>query len=315
MPLTPAVVLDAAITHLDEVGLDTFSSRKLATRLGVRVGALYWHYPSKQALLDAVAEHIIGEAYAVPVPDDDWPDQARAMIHALRDAMLAHTHGARVIAEMSTPGPTAQAYIERLRGLLTGAGMDRPTAEGAADVLTSYLSGYTIEEQAHKVGRQRADADRRFTFGVARGGGPAGPAHRRTCYGTSTGWSRTHSHDPSDWRRAISTVISPVVSVDAVSATSPLTSAGCCLPGDSTGAAATNCSYTLRISACPVARLPGGNASTASGAYNATSPSTSPALAHSMKYLPRSFGSVATALLVMVPSLPTNHDIPCRVFP
>ena len=156
MPLTPAVVLDAAIAHLDEAGLDTFSTRKLAARLGVRVGALYWHYPSKQALLDAVAERIIGEAYAVPVPDEDWPEQAGAMIQALRTAMLAHTDGARLVAEMGAPGPMAQTYIERLRGLFTGVGMDRPTAEAAVDVLTSYLNGYTIEEQAHKHGHQRA---------------------------------------------------------------------------------------------------------------------------------------------------------------
>lgn len=165
MPLTPAVVLDAAITQLDEAGLDTFSARKLATRLGVQVGALYWHYPSKQALLDAVAEHIVGEACAVPIPDGDWPEQARAMIQALRDAMLAHTHGARLIVEMSTAGPNAEAFIERLRGLLTGAGMDRPTAIGAADVLTSYLNGYTMEEQARKPG-QHADAERGFAFGL-----------------------------------------------------------------------------------------------------------------------------------------------------
>lgn len=166
MPLTPAVVLDAAIAHLDEAGLDTFSTRKLAARLGVRVGALYWHYPSKQALLDAVAERIIGEACAVPVPDEGWPEQAGAMIQALRDAMLAHTDGARLIVEMGAPGPMAQTYIERLRRLFTTAGMDRPTAEAAADVLTSYLNGYTIEEQAHKRDHQRAEADRRFTFGL-----------------------------------------------------------------------------------------------------------------------------------------------------
>lgn len=166
MPLTPAVVLDAAITELDEAGLDTFSTRKLATRLGVRVGALYWHYPSKRALLEAVAEHIIGEANAVPIPDGDWPEQAAAMINALREAMLAHTHGARLIAETSTAGPSARAYIERLRGLFTAAGLDDRTADAAADVLTSYLNGYTIEEQAHKLDQPRADSDRRFAFGL-----------------------------------------------------------------------------------------------------------------------------------------------------
>lgn len=168
MRLTPAVVLNGAITLLDEAGLDAFSTRKLATELGVRVGALYWHYPSRQALLDAVAEQIIGEAYAVPVPDGDgdWSRRAGAMIHALRDAMLAHADGARIIVEMGTPGPNALAYIERLRGLLAESGMAPSTAEDAADVLTSYLNGYTIEEQAHRVDQPRAKADCRFGFGL-----------------------------------------------------------------------------------------------------------------------------------------------------
>jgi TetR/AcrR family tetracycline transcriptional repressor len=165
MPLTAAVVLDAAITLLDEAGLDRFSTRKLATRLGVRVGALYWHFPSKQALLDAVADRIVGEAYDESAASGDWPEQAGAMVHALRDAMLAHTDGARLIAEASTPGPSAQAYIERLRGLLTEAGMDRSTAESAADVLTCYLTGHALEEQAHKT-HQRAEADSRFIVGL-----------------------------------------------------------------------------------------------------------------------------------------------------
>ena len=166
MRLTPTTVLDGAVALLDEAGLDAFSTRKLATRLGVRVGALYWHYPSRQALLDAVAEQIIGEAYAVPVPDGDWPERAAAMIHALRNAMLAHADGARIIVEMDTPGPNAQAYIGRLRALLAEAGMAGATAEDAADVLTSYLNGYTIEEQARKADQERAKADRGFAFGL-----------------------------------------------------------------------------------------------------------------------------------------------------
>jgi TetR/AcrR family tetracycline transcriptional repressor len=83
----------------------------------------------------------------------------------LRDAMLAHADGARLVAEMGTSGPAASAYITRLRGLLTRAGMEPTTAECAADVLTSYLNGYTIEEQAHGT-HERAEADHRFMFGL-----------------------------------------------------------------------------------------------------------------------------------------------------
>jgi TetR/AcrR family tetracycline transcriptional repressor len=163
--LTPPVVLEAAITLLDEVGLDGFSTRKLATRLGVRVGALYWHYPSKQALLDAVADHIVGEANAVAVPNDAWPEQAAFMIHAMREAVLAHADGARLVVTMHTPGPSSASWIGRLRGLLADAGMDGATAEKAADVLTCYLNGYAVEEQAHTT-HERAESDSRFTFGL-----------------------------------------------------------------------------------------------------------------------------------------------------
>src|SRR4051812_48988072 len=37
------------------------------------------------------------------------------------------------------------------------------------------------------------------------GGGPARPSPSPHSYGTSTGWARGHSYDPSDWRRAVST--------------------------------------------------------------------------------------------------------------
>jgi TetR/AcrR family tetracycline transcriptional repressor len=41
-------VLEGAIELLDEVGLDELSTRKLASRLGVHAGALYWHFPTNR---------------------------------------------------------------------------------------------------------------------------------------------------------------------------------------------------------------------------------------------------------------------------
>ncbi|MEU3351814.1 TetR/AcrR family transcriptional regulator C-terminal domain-containing protein [Streptomyces sp. NPDC037389] len=168
MPLDRSIVLKAALEQLDEVGLDEFSTRKLAAALGVRVGALYWHYPSKQALLDAIAEHIAADATAAPLPDGDWAERLDAIARTLRDAMLAHTDGARVIACMSAPGPMAHAFFERLVAVLRETGLDADTAASAGDVLTSYVNGFTVEEQARGIRRQsRAERDRLFGFGVS----------------------------------------------------------------------------------------------------------------------------------------------------
>ena len=42
-------ILDAALMLINEVGLDKFTTRRLAERLGVQQPALYWHFRSKSA--------------------------------------------------------------------------------------------------------------------------------------------------------------------------------------------------------------------------------------------------------------------------
>ncbi|MFE0028154.1 TetR/AcrR family transcriptional regulator C-terminal domain-containing protein [Amycolatopsis sp. NPDC059021] len=173
MPLNPATVLDAAVALLDETGLDELSTRKLADRLGVRVGALYWHYANKQALLDAIAERILADAMAgvarakAVCPIEAWQDDVICFAHAHRDAMLAHPDGARVIATMSAPGPVALEFIGQLIGALGAAGMPGPDAEACADVVTSYVNGFTIEEQARRTSVPRALRDTAFTTGLS----------------------------------------------------------------------------------------------------------------------------------------------------
>ena len=53
MKLDRDVILQAALSLLDEVGMDKLSTRLLAERLGVQQPALYWHFKNKRALLDA----------------------------------------------------------------------------------------------------------------------------------------------------------------------------------------------------------------------------------------------------------------------
>ncbi len=60
MRLTRDQVVGVALDLLDEVGLDNLTMRRLAAALGVKNGATYWHFPSKQALLEAMADAMLG---------------------------------------------------------------------------------------------------------------------------------------------------------------------------------------------------------------------------------------------------------------
>ncbi|WP_328645832.1 TetR/AcrR family transcriptional regulator C-terminal domain-containing protein [Amycolatopsis sp. NBC_00348] len=167
MPLNQAVVLDAAIELLDETGLDELTTRKLADRLGVRVGALYWHYANKQALLDAVAEHMLAVASRGLSASGTWRERVTAFANAHRETMLAHPDGARVIATMSVPGPAAREFLGHLLATLAAAGMASPEREACADVVTSYVNGFTVEEQARRTAVPRSLRDMAFATGLS----------------------------------------------------------------------------------------------------------------------------------------------------
>ncbi|GAB3889085.1 hypothetical protein GCM10029964_057890 [Kibdelosporangium lantanae] len=157
MPLRQADVLEAAVALLEEVGLDELSTRKLADRLGVRPGALYWHYPSKQALLDAIAEKDLA-SLAEKLPEDgDWAAQLYAFAVGLRATMLARRDGARLITTMHELSPSIRDGFMRMLGVLHAAGATVEQAAAGVDAVTSFVNGYTMEEQARKIGRLSAE--------------------------------------------------------------------------------------------------------------------------------------------------------------
>lgn len=157
-------VLQAAIELLDEVGLDALTMRLLASRLGVRASALYRHYPSKQALLDAMVTHLVSPADdVVPLSDAPWDELLRGVASGVREVMLAHRDGARLISGFHQPGDEAVTTFERLITALIAAGVPADTATIAVDTVLAYVNGYAIEEQARKTGvdgwpRERRDS-------------------------------------------------------------------------------------------------------------------------------------------------------------
>jgi TetR/AcrR family tetracycline transcriptional repressor len=150
-------VLRAAIELLDEVGLDALTTRKLAAKLGVQAGALYRHYPSKQALLDAVVGHLIDEAGAgQPRPEGNWDDILRVAAMGLRAGMLAHRDGARLMTTFHVPSDAGAEAYQQLIDMLIAAGATAELAWSGVDTVFGYVNGFTIEEQTRGGDRLKA---------------------------------------------------------------------------------------------------------------------------------------------------------------
>lgn len=147
MPLRREQIVDTAVELLNEGGVDALTTRKLAQRLGVQVGALYWHVGSKREILVEIADRIGAEIDSRTLPAGDWAAQVTDYARATRRALLAHRDGARVIMD-ALPTPYLEASARRLILLLHSAGISYHQAMLAFDTVMSHVTGFVLQEQS-----------------------------------------------------------------------------------------------------------------------------------------------------------------------
>src|SRR3569833_3441964 len=95
MPLEVGDAVRVALELLEEEGLDKLTVRRLATGLGVKAPALYWHFRSKRALLDHMTDAIVAPV-VVALPDGGpWRGGRGGAGGARRGARRARRGGAR----------------------------------------------------------------------------------------------------------------------------------------------------------------------------------------------------------------------------
>ncbi|MES3636431.1 TetR family transcriptional regulator [Mycobacterium intracellulare] len=132
-------IVAAAIEILRERGLDGISMRSVANRLGVTPPPVYARIGNKDALINAVANHLLIDL-APPLRDgESWPDYARRWADQLR-ARLSDTSDSRLFLQVKRP-----AYLEASRPLLKSMrrdGLSPDMAVRACRILTWATVGF-----------------------------------------------------------------------------------------------------------------------------------------------------------------------------
>lgn len=121
----------AAVALLDSDGLERMSMRRVATDLGVTVGALYWYVATKDELLELVLDDVLGEAQA---PDDqgEWRGALAAHARRMRQVLLRHPWALPLLSRLPNIGPNAVALADAALGVAVRAGFADPPAVVAA---------------------------------------------------------------------------------------------------------------------------------------------------------------------------------------
>ena len=174
-PSTPLLsrdrIRDAALELIDADGLASLSMRRLAQRLGVQAASLYSHYPTKEQVLDSVANLLTAQVDASGFTDGDWRAGLTTWARSYHAALAAHPNAVPVVASGTGRRDEFLAMADAVHGGLVGAGWppryatmvagsvkylvigaaSTPFASGFADDVQVYLDRYPNLTQAHRL--------------------------------------------------------------------------------------------------------------------------------------------------------------------
>jgi AcrR family transcriptional regulator len=144
-PLTRERILQAGLRLIDELGLESFTMRKLAQELGVDPMTLYRHFENKEALLDGVADVLWSEVQ-LPESEVGWEALLRSFATSLRALAHAHPHAYALLCKNQSLSLALLRLCDVALEQLQQAGFAQKRAMEILCTVSSYAMGYAMVE-------------------------------------------------------------------------------------------------------------------------------------------------------------------------
>jgi AcrR family transcriptional regulator len=146
-PLSRDRILEAALAHADEQGIESLSMRKLGRALGFEAMSLYNHVANKDDLLDGMLDLVLAEMEA-PDPEDGLAGIRKAAISS-HESLRRHPWAAGLLMAPARVRPLRLAFMDALLGALRGAGFSPETTYHAYHVIDAHIIGFSLWQATH----------------------------------------------------------------------------------------------------------------------------------------------------------------------
>ena len=151
----------AALDQIAELGVASVAVEPLARRLGVTKGSFYWHFPSRDALLQAALERwekveqetVFGSLEKVPDPRE----RLRALFQVVAHEATSHIIYSELLKALDHPavapviGRVSQRRFDYLTASFRQAGLTRTEAQHRARLAyAAYVGFLQLSLQLHQ---------------------------------------------------------------------------------------------------------------------------------------------------------------------
>jgi TetR/AcrR family tetracycline transcriptional repressor len=151
MKINRDMVTQAGLKLLNEIGLEQLTLRRLGVELNVQAATIYWHFKSKQELLDEMATTVLSEGAANLLPrrnSSDWKVWALTYAEGLRKTLMAYRDGARMVSATRLTTTEPLKTTETIGAQLIESGFSIRAAVVLLSTIHNYTLSFATEEQA-----------------------------------------------------------------------------------------------------------------------------------------------------------------------
>jgi AcrR family transcriptional regulator len=145
-PLTQDRIAKTSLELIDDIGLEEFSTRRLGAALGCEAMAIYNHFASKDALLDAVVDRLLKDI-TVPPKGPGWQERVRGFARSYRALAHAHPKAFPLLATRRFR-TRARNLVEQIVSALLEESFSPENAAALFRILAHYCNGAILDELA-----------------------------------------------------------------------------------------------------------------------------------------------------------------------
>ena len=151
MKINRDMITRAGLKLLNEEGLEQLTLRSLGIELNVQAATIYWHFKSKEELLDEMATTVLTEGAGNLIPrrsSSGWKVWASTFGEGLRKTLLAYRDGARMVGGTRLTNMEHLKTTERIGAQLVASGFSVRAAVVLLSTIYNYKLSFVTEEQA-----------------------------------------------------------------------------------------------------------------------------------------------------------------------
>jgi len=143
-------ILETSWELLGEEGIEKFSLRRLADRLGIQAPSLYWYFKSKQNLYQRLANQVSKIILEEFHSEGDWKEQLRGLAVTVRSVLCRYPCSTQLMMMTLPHEPDIIRFTNRMLLCVESTPLEQEQKMQVVTTLVNYVFYFVLDDYQHE---------------------------------------------------------------------------------------------------------------------------------------------------------------------